>query len=180
MAHHRVLCGGKDDSDSEDRDDEAEEGDDDTCVENQKVPLNYHCLPLEPLLDLIKVNFVKHVIDLTPTPCPLALALVERGISYAAFCASEKQKKFLETQLLRGILDGVQTPGSKLYDMRFAATAGSPSKIKSKIKSESESQSQSQSRSNSKSKSKSNSKRKSKSKGKRKRKRKRERERQNK
>ena len=135
MAHHRVLCGGKDDSDSDDRDDEGDDDNDKPDgVENQKVPLNYHCLPLEPMLDLIKVNFIKHVIDLTPTCCPLALALVERGISYAAFCASEQQKQFLEEQLLQGILRGVRTPGSKLYDMRFAAPAPGGSRVRVRVR----------------------------------------------
>ncbi len=124
LGSHRVLAGGKYDS-SEDGDIDAEqepEAQDSKTEEpdNTTVPLSYHCMPLDPMLDLINVNLVKRVIDLTPTCCPLALALVERGISYAAFCSSEEQKKFLQDQLLKGIVKSVQTPGSKLYDLRFA------------------------------------------------------------
>ena len=78
-----------------------------------------NALPISVVLDLVKANCVKHVIDLTPTCEPLAIALVERGITYSAFCATDIQKQFLMDATLQGILHNVQTPGSPLFDMRF-------------------------------------------------------------
>ena len=89
--HRRVLVGGKDSDDDDDDEEpfEADEADDnDDADETAKIPINFHALPVSVIMDFVVAWKVKHVLDFMPTPLPLALALVEKGISYFALCGT--------------------------------------------------------------------------------------------
>ena len=91
--HRRVLVGGKDSDDDDDdeepleADAEADNNDDDEDG-IAKIPINFHVLPVSVIMDFVVAWKVKHVLDFMPTPLPLALALVEKGISYFALCGT--------------------------------------------------------------------------------------------
>ena len=93
LGKRRVLAGGKLDSGDEGDDAaesekseaeaEAPEEDANAVKAETKFPINYQCLPVSVVTDLVVAQNVKHVIDLCPTPLDLALELVKKGISYA-------------------------------------------------------------------------------------------------
>lgn len=89
---------------SEDEDDEVEDDDDAEAPDDSvALPISHHCLPLAVITDLVEGFGAKHVIDLTPTPLPLAIKLLEMGCSYFAMCASEKMADSLKEQLVNGV-----------------------------------------------------------------------------
>ena len=127
-----VLAGGKCESESEE--DEGD-GDDDAAVtdvpptasgdtqdqpiEDKQLPINFHALPVDVVLDLAKANNCKHVIDFAPTPLPLAHRLISSGISYFGICGTAEQRDYLANQLHDGVMKSLKDPSSTLHDARF-------------------------------------------------------------
>ena len=82
-------------------------------------PINYHVLPITVVTDYVQGFGVKHVIDFTPTPLPLAIALSKLGVSYAAFCATDSQATFLKNQYREALRAELLDPSSVLYESRL-------------------------------------------------------------
>jgi hypothetical protein len=64
------------------------------------------------------------VVDFSPSPLPVALRLMEMGVSYFSLSATEFQRDFLSKQLDAGLLAAVVSPTSPLYDRRLATLSG--------------------------------------------------------
>ena len=64
---------------------------------------------------------MKHIIDLSPTPLPLALECVKSGVSYFGVCGSTVQQDYLNKQCLNGLKKAVTDPSHVLFDRRFVA-----------------------------------------------------------
>ena len=82
-------------------------------------PISYHVLPITVVTDYVQGFGVKHVIDFTPTPLPLAIALSKLGVSYAAFCATDSQATFLKNQYREALRAELLDPSSVLYESRL-------------------------------------------------------------
>ncbi len=125
---HWILAGGRgDDTCSEDgsEDDENEpvDKDDDNVVPSDP-PIAHHALPIVVVSDLTKAFGVKHVIDLSPTPMPLAFDIISRGGSYVGLTASPLMNYKLKTRLFKQVILGIVNPKERLlYDSRFSADA---------------------------------------------------------
>ena len=86
------------------------------------VPISYFALPSTVLTDLALAWKVRHIIDYTPSPQGVIAKVVEMGMSYFGFCATDHMKKFLTDQVLSDLKISICSPSSKLYDRRLAAT----------------------------------------------------------
>ena len=82
-------------------------------------PISYHVLPITVVTDYVQGFGVKHVIDFTPTPLPLAIALSKLGVSYAAFCATDSQATFLKNQYREALRAELLDSSSVLYESRL-------------------------------------------------------------
>lgn len=122
-----VRAGGKEEgSDVEAEEEESDDGADEAVDESdQQRPMSYHCLPVTVVTDLVEGMNVKHVIDLTPTPLPLALNLLMMGCSYFAVCASERMRDELTSRLHSQLVGALKDPTNPLFDRRFVAS-GAP------------------------------------------------------
>ena len=118
-----VLVGGRVESDSSDHESISDD-------ENQPVdpkddadpPINPNLLPTSVAINIMEGFSGKHIIDLTPTPLPLAYEVIRRGGSYVALCATEKMQEYLKSQLKALLLKGIRDPTEKLlFDPRFRA-----------------------------------------------------------
>ena len=83
-------------------------------------PISFHCLPVDVTLDFVKALQVRHVVDFTPTPLPLALELAKLGVSYFGVCGTEEQRTFINNALHNGLVAELQWPASPLHDPRIA------------------------------------------------------------
>jgi hypothetical protein len=115
----RVLCGGKVDSDSSDAGDDADADSDHEEGEDAKLPIAYHALPVKAITNLIEGFGCRHVIDMSPTPLPLAQKLVEMGCSYFALCGTEMARELLQDQLHSGLVKALKNSTNPLYDKRY-------------------------------------------------------------
>lgn len=122
-----ILAGGRidaDDDDNEDtevEDDDAEINDD---ADEGDPPIAWHALPVTAVMSYVKAFNIKHVIDLSPTPLPLAYEVVAWGGSYVALCATPQQADYLQHALFEKLIQGIVNPEQTLlYDPRFSQTA---------------------------------------------------------
>ena len=116
-----VMASGKADKD-DDIDSESDDDDDADAEPKQAsdlVPISYHVLPAQVVLDFCQAYNVKHVLDITPSPMELAPKLIERGISYLGVCGTEFQKSYLQKQMRNSISKGLVDPNNRLFDARF-------------------------------------------------------------
>ena len=123
--HRYVLAGGKIPADDEDDDENDDEDDDEEKTSPAKtpetVPLSWHCLPADFMVNIATAFRVKHVVDLSPTPLSLAYDLAVIGTSYVAMCASASMVEYLTKQARMSLAKGICDPKCKLlYDSRFA------------------------------------------------------------
>ncbi len=129
-----ILAGGRvTDGTDDDDDDDSEDGDGgevqnlgDRPIDGKEEdpPIAHHCLPVELITNLTEGFNVKHVIDISPTPLPLAYQIIKKGGSYVAVCATEVMNSYLKEQLFNQLIKGVVDPDEKLlYDPRFSAEA---------------------------------------------------------
>lgn len=84
-----------------------------------KVPLSYHCLPLNLLTDLIVAYCGKHVLDYTPHPMNLAAELVIKGISYFGVCGTDVQRRYLDNGMHNRIMKELLDANSPMGDHRY-------------------------------------------------------------
>ena len=116
----RVAPGGKleeeADNDGAEQEDEEQFMDTEPAVDPDETegmkPISYHVLPITVVTDYVQGFGVKHVIDFTPTPLPLAIALSKLGVSYAAFCATDSQATFLKNQYREALRAELLDPSS--------------------------------------------------------------------
>ena len=129
-----VLAGGRLEGSSDDADENEEDDDDQedhatpaapvTAAKQDSVPVSYHALPIDVVLDFYKAYNVKHVIDLTPTPLGLAFEILALGGSYVGVCASDMQAARLKDQLFNKLILGIVDESQPLlYDARFSKEA---------------------------------------------------------
>ena len=96
-------------------------------VEGSHPSLNIHLLPTDVIINLMEGFDVKHLIDLTPTPFPLAYEVVKRGCSFVALCVTFQMQEYLKTQLRLALTRGIQDPAEKLlFDVRFKCKDDEP------------------------------------------------------
>ena len=144
-----VLAGGKlSDSESDNDNDDSDEdiiaeapeaqpqaasATKDDKKKNQKTLVAPHCLPVNVVTDIFTSFGFKHVIDMCPTPLPLAYKIVSMGGSYVALCSSTLIVQTLKKNLFNDLILGVVNPAEALlYDSRFskeAADAGTLGKL---------------------------------------------------
>ena len=123
----RVAPGGKLEEEAEnegaEQEDEEQFMDTEPAVDPDETegmkPISYHVLPITVVTDYVQGFGVKHVIDFTPTPLPLAIALSKLGVSYAAFCATESQATFLKNQYREALRAELLDSSSVLYESRL-------------------------------------------------------------
>ena len=131
-----VLAGGKleDTSDDDNDDSESDEASPQKAHEGEKkkddkkdvkkddkVPLMPHALPVSVVTDLIEAFNVKHIIDLFPTPCPLAYKVLASGGSYVGLTATPMMQNHIKKQLYNDLILGHVNPKEQfLYDARFS------------------------------------------------------------
>ena len=134
-----VLAGGKlSDSDSDiDNDDTDEDvvaeppeaqpqaavATQDDKNKRQTTLLAPHCLPVSVVTDIFTSYGVKHVIDMCPTPLPLAYKSVSMGGSYVALCSSTLMAHTLKKNLFNALILGVVNPAEN-----YCTTHASPKK----------------------------------------------------
>jgi hypothetical protein len=89
LSKRHMATGGKEPL-SDNSDEDAESGSAPADVGGDGAqPINFHSLPVDVALDFVKAFQVRHVVDFTPTPLPLALELVKLGSATSA-CAGRR------------------------------------------------------------------------------------------
>ena len=91
----------------------------DGLVGRDEVPLPYHAMPIDVVTDFVTANRVKTCRGLVADPLPLALALLERGVTYFGLCGSEKQREYQEKLLHDCIMKALKDPNNPLCDHRL-------------------------------------------------------------
>ena len=132
-----VLAGGKVEDTSEDDMDDSESDPDEASPQkgekkkddkkdvfakkDDTVPLTPHALPLTVVTDIVESHNVKHVVDLFPTPCPLAYKVLASGGSYVGLTATPMMQNHIKHQLYNDLILGHVNPQERfLYDARFS------------------------------------------------------------
>ena len=112
LGKRRVAAGGKEPM-TDNSDEDAEGGGAPADVGGDGLePISFHWLPVDVTLDFVKAFQVRHVVDFTPTPLPLALELVKLGVSYFGVCRTENQRTVIKHALHKGIVAKLQIPAS--------------------------------------------------------------------
>ena len=112
LGNRRVAVNGKEPL-TDNSDEDAEGGGAPADVGGDGLePISFHCLPVDVTLDFVKAFQVRHVVDFTPTPLPLALELVKLGVNYFGVCGTENQRTVFKNALHNGIVAELQHPAS--------------------------------------------------------------------